>query len=87
MRVSEAWTLVWAQSGNLVPALDDGADGMIFLTRAAAEAEAIRQTDLYADQGAGESIRAEPMSLDSATAYASRYARARAATSSSPPRK
>ena len=63
MRVSEAWTLVWAKSGNLVPALDDGADGMLFLTAEAAEAEAIRQTDLYADTGAGESIRAESVSV------------------------
>lgn len=59
MHCKNLWTLVWAKSGHLVPALDDGADGMLFLTAEAAEEEAIRQTDLYADTGAGESIRAE----------------------------
>lgn len=64
MRFESLWTLVWAKFGNLVPAIDDGADGMLFLTAEAAEAEAIRQTNLYADTGAGESIRAVSVSVD-----------------------
>lgn len=67
MQFEALWTLVWAKSGNLVPALDDGADGMLFQTAEAAEAEAIRQTDLYADTGAGESIRAVSVSVGAGT--------------------
>ena len=49
MKFDELWTLVWQSTGELVPGMDDGADGMLILTEEAAWKEAQRQTEMYAD--------------------------------------
>jgi hypothetical protein len=50
MIVKAAWTLIWAETGQLIPALDDGPDGMLFLSEQAAVDEADRQQSLYGDE-------------------------------------
>ena len=58
MCFDKLYTIVWDDTVQMVPALDDGPDGMLFLTLESAQAEAERQTDLYGD---GRVMRAEPV--------------------------
>ena len=49
MKFAELWTLIWKQTGELVPGHDDGAEGMLMTTEDAAKDEARRQNEMYAD--------------------------------------
>ena len=62
MKFGKLWTLVWAGSGELVPGLDDGADGMLIRTEEAAIAEAARQAEMYAEDP--QDIIAVPVEID-----------------------
>ncbi len=61
MKFLRLWTLVWKTTGELVPGLDEGAEGMLMTTEDAAKDEARRQNEMYADS-IGEII-AEPIEI------------------------
>lgn len=61
MKFSKLWTLVWKETGTLVPGFDDGADGMLILNEEDAKKEAERQTEMYGNDN--NTMMAEPVEI------------------------
>ena len=50
MKFKQLWTIIWSDTRETVPAIDDGCLIMAFRSKQEADNEAARQTEMYGDE-------------------------------------